>query len=387
MIVTLIVETGPHKGREIPLIKQQTVLGKSSQSDIRVPSQVVSRHHCCISIKKDSVVLRDLFSKNGTFVNDKKISEETVLKSGDKIKLGQTVFAVRIAALPGDAAQAEASPAAKSGDAEPDGMVIEEVVEEIVIVEAESDGEEEIPVAQILEDEPGAAYATQTAPAEETRTTRPVDVDSKAQAEPFTAYDADFYLRIAECLVAAREEFFEHYRDSSRRTRNILALLVKALGLSESEAKMLDLAGLLYDVGKMLLPKTILDKRGPLTPDEKKIMHRHPRAAVSFFGAAGLPDEMEQAILAHHERFDGTGYPKQLQGDAIPKAARVLAFADSLSAMTSSRPYRISMSTSQAIDEIERCAGTHFDPRMVAGIVGYCRLGQSELRRAISVRH
>ena len=368
MEVTLLIETGPDKGRKITLPKQAVVLGKSAECDIKVPSTIVSRRHCRISVEKDFVVLRDLRSKNGTFLNDRKVEEDVFLASGDKIRLGQVVFTVLIGPLHGDTGAAEIV------EEEPEEKQKEEAA---AVVEEAQEVKEEIPVAEAVEET-----------SEPTRAAHPPEAAKAQVREPEApaAYTADFYRRVVECIIAAREDFFEHYRDSTRRTRNILAMLVGILGLSEEEAKLLDLAGLLYDVGKLLLPDVVFNKRGPLTPEEKKVMQRHPQASAVFFKEAGLPGEVREAILAHHERYDGTGYPKQLKGEAIPKPARVLALADSLSAMTSSRPYRTSMSTSQALDEIERGAGTHFDPEMARRVTDYCRLNMGELRRAITFK-
>ncbi len=367
MEVTLLVETGPNKGQEIALSKQAVVLGKSAECDIIVPSAIVSRRHCRISVEKDFLVLRDLRSKNGTFLNGKKVDEEAFLASGDKIRVGEVVFTVMIGPLHGDTSAAEIAAIAEE---EPEEKQEEEAA---AAVKEAQEVREEIPVAEAVE-EPPAAEEPVAGQVEE------------QEPEAPAAYTADFYWRVVECLVAAREEFFEHYRGSTRRTRNILAMLVGILDLSEKEAKLLDLAGLLYDVGKLLLPDAMFNKRGPLTPEERKIMQKHPQASVVFFKEAGLPGEVREAILAHHERYDGTGYPKQLKGDAIPKPARVLALADSLSAMTSSRPHRMSMSTAQALDEIERGAGTHFDPEMARRVADYCRLNMGELRRAVTLK-
>ena len=371
MEVTLLVETGPDKGRKITLPKQAVVLGKSAECDIKVPSTIVSRRHCRISIEKDFVVLRDLRSKNGTFLNDRKVGKDVFLASGDKIRLGQAVFTVLIGPLHGDTGAAEIAAIAEEESEE------KQKEEAAAVVEEAQEVKEEIPVAEAVEETSEPTHEAQIPEAAEAQVREP---------EAPAAYTADFYRRVAECMITAREDFFEHYRGSTRRTRNILAMLVGILGLSEEEAKLLDLAGLLYDVGKLLLPDTMFNKRGPLTPEEKKIMQRHPQASVVFFKEAGLPGEVREAILAHHERYDGTGYPKQLKGDAIPKPARVLALADSLSAMTSSRPHRTSMSTAQAIDEIERGAGTHFDPEMARRVADYCRLNMGELRRAITFK-
>jgi HD-GYP domain-containing protein (c-di-GMP phosphodiesterase class II) len=122
---------------------------------------------------------------------------------------------------------------------------------------------------------------------------------------------------------------------------------------------------LLHDVGKIGVSDTILHKPGPLTDEEWVDMRRHPKIGhdmlkeISFLsGAAGI-------VLAHHERFDGKGYPRGLRADEIPLGARIFVIADTFDAMTSDRPYRAALPVETARDEIIRCSGTQFDPKCV----------------------
>ncbi len=351
MKISLIIEAGPNKGEVIALEKSESVFGKSAECDIRIPSGVVSRRHCGISVENDRAVLRDLGSKNGTFVNGKKVSAETELKPGDKIKIGPMILEVRMESSEPNAP--EVAPQEPDAAAQPDKQCLPAAQDKA------SAPEDDIPVAIAIDEE--------SAP------------EAASPEKPFSP-DAQFYLRVAECLVAAREAFLGHYRGSTRRTRDILAMLAGILNLTQSETQMLDIAGLTYDVGKLLLPSAMINKRGPLTPDERRAMQKHPEASVSFFKDARLPEPVIAAILSHHEHWDGSGYPKGLRGGAIPRLASVLAIGDCLSATTSSRPYRTSMSTARAIDEIESGAGTHFDTVMARRIADYCRLNMTELR-------
>lgn len=139
------------------------------------------------------------------------------------------------------------------------------------------------------------------------------------------------------------------------------------MGLSAKQADMLHVAGHLHDIGKVGIEDSILKKRGPLTAAEFEVIKRHPvigaeimTPVVHFAGKNGIV----RMIRHHHERYDGTGYPDGLKGRDIPLGARIIAVADSLSAMLQQRPYREAMSYDQALQEIADCTGTQFDPKV-----------------------
>ena len=139
------------------------------------------------------------------------------------------------------------------------------------------------------------------------------------------------------------------------------------LGLGEAELADLRLGSMLHDVGKVWIPDAILRKPIELTAAEMAVVMRHPRIGAGL--AAGVPG-VAPIILHHHERWDGTGYPDGLAGETIPLAARIVAVADSFSAMTAQRPYRAALRRDAACAELERCAGTQFDPQLVALFIG-----------------
>jgi response regulator RpfG family c-di-GMP phosphodiesterase len=124
---------------------------------------------------------------------------------------------------------------------------------------------------------------------------------------------------------------------------------------------------LLHDIGKIGIPEAILEKRGALGAEERRVMQRHPLIGAELLaGVPMLEGEGLQVVRSHHERWDGQGYPDGLRGEEIPPVARIFAVADTLDAMTTDRPYRRRCKWEQAVDEILRESGRQFDPRVVA---------------------
>ena len=130
------------------------------------------------------------------------------------------------------------------------------------------------------------------------------------------------------------------------------------------------LAGiLLHDIGKIFTPKEILYKPGPLTDEEWEIMRRHPVDGAEVLEQIANLKEMAYNVRYHHERYDGNGYPEGLKGEHIPLGARIAAVVDAFDAMISDRPYRKAMPVNQAIEELKRCRGSQFDPKVVDAIM------------------
>jgi HD-GYP domain-containing protein (c-di-GMP phosphodiesterase class II) len=141
--------------------------------------------------------------------------------------------------------------------------------------------------------------------------------------------------------------------------------LARALGLPEADCERIHLAGLLHDVGKVALERSILHKPGRLTDDEWQQVREHPARSAHIIGAVSRFSAFVPGARHHHERFDGRGYPDGLAAEAIPLDARILAVADAYDAMTSDRSYRPALGHDEAIGRLRADAGTQFDPECV----------------------
>jgi HD-GYP domain-containing protein (c-di-GMP phosphodiesterase class II) len=128
-------------------------------------------------------------------------------------------------------------------------------------------------------------------------------------------------------------------------------------------------AGMLHDIGKLGVPTRVLQKTGRLSPEELATIQLHPVRGLEMVREIEFLDEAFAGIMHHHERLDGMGYPMGLQGHQIPEFARVIAVADAFDSMTTTRSYRGARSVDLALEELRRCAGSQFDPPMVAALV------------------
>jgi diguanylate cyclase (GGDEF)-like protein len=150
---------------------------------------------------------------------------------------------------------------------------------------------------------------------------------------------------------------------------DLAAQVAEKLGLPDALVLRCRLGGWLHDVGKATIPESILAKPGPLDEAEWEVMRTHPAIGEEIVLGAGAVREAAAAVRHHHERYDGTGYPDRLTGDAIPIEARVVAAADAYAAMTVDRPYSSARTPQEALAELQRCAGTQLDPRIVAALL------------------
>ncbi len=174
-------------------------------------------------------------------------------------------------------------------------------------------------------------------------------------------------LQIVLCLGRASE-----YKDNETgwhvlRMSHYSRILALAAGLGEDEAEDLMHAAPMHDVGKIGIPDAVLQKPGPLDEREWEIMRRHPDIGAEILGAhqSGLLSIARRIAQAHHEKWDGSGYPQGLAGEDIPLEARIVAIADVFDALTSVRPYKSAWSIERAAEHLRANAGKHFDPRLV----------------------
>src|SRR5215211_5154217 len=159
----------------------------------------------------------------------------------------------------------------------------------------------------------------------------------------------------------------DHYTtDHALEVARLSWLVGRELGLNEEELEWLVHGALLHDVGKLAVADAILEKLGPLTAEEWKVVKRHPEVGARMLEPVESLSGALPVIRHHHERPDGSGYPDGLEGDEIPLAARIVAATDAYDAMVRSRPYRERRSPTEAIGELTRGAGSQFDSEVVA---------------------
>ncbi|MFN3692123.1 MAG: HD-GYP domain-containing protein [Fervidobacterium sp.] len=174
-------------------------------------------------------------------------------------------------------------------------------------------------------------------------------------------FQKDMILTIIRIL-----EYHDPYtKGHSRNVANLSSLLAEKLGLPDSTIKKTYWAGLVHDIGKIVVPSSILNKEGKLTLEEFEVIKKHPAYGHDFLSTSSELRELARYVLHHHERWDGKGYPSGLSGDEIPLISRIITVVDAWDAMTSDRPYRKGLSLEQAKQELIEHSGMQFDPNIV----------------------
>ncbi len=187
---------------------------------------------------------------------------------------------------------------------------------------------------------------------------------SGALAEVKQSYE--FTLEALAAMLDAREHATAQH---SQRARKITLLLARELGLPPDELDDIGRGALLHDIGKTGIPDEILLNEKRLTPEQRQIIQRHAEIGYNIISATPFLAKAADIVLCHHERFDGTGYPRGLRGTAIPFGARIFSVVDAYDAMRANRPYHQGSPPAAALAEIELHAGTQFDPDVVAALV------------------
>jgi putative nucleotidyltransferase with HDIG domain len=189
-------------------------------------------------------------------------------------------------------------------------------------------------------------------------------------AQACAAGASESVLEIAGRLARTAECGDEHINGHSRRVALIASTLAAEDGLDVDAVFWVRIGALLHDVGKLRLPGEMLTKCGALTADEWTLMRRHPALGDAMLGQRALPHAVRSAVAAHHEWWNGLGYPYGLAGEAIPHVSRIVAIADVYDALTSERSYKRAMSHRAAMHVMRRDVGRQFDPGLFACFEG-----------------
>jgi len=172
-------------------------------------------------------------------------------------------------------------------------------------------------------------------------------------------------LEMVNALSVALDLKSEYTCNHSARVAELSVLLAKALHLPLEEQIRINLGAHLHDIGKVGIPDAILNKVGPLDDKEFALIKQHTLTGYKIIKKVRSFSEISDIILYHHERVDGLGYPEGLSGQEISLATKIVSIADSFDAMTSKRPYRQSLTTTEALKELKRCAGKQFEEGLV----------------------
>lgn len=173
------------------------------------------------------------------------------------------------------------------------------------------------------------------------------------------------YEATLQALVTALDFRDNETQGHSYRVTEYTTVVARSMGLTEAEVSWIRRGAILHDVGKIGVPDAVLRKPGKLDAREWEEMRRHPEMGYQMLRHIPFLQPALCIVLSHQERFDGTGYPQGLRGEAIPLGARIFAVVDTFDAMTSDRPYRRALGIREVREEIERCSGTQFDPQVV----------------------
>lgn len=198
---------------------------------------------------------------------------------------------------------------------------------------------------------------------------------NKHQNEPWTGFLFNELLRTNEDFTRAYEDTLEGWSQAlelrdpetimhTRRVIQMTVRLARMMGFQHNELSLISRGALLHDIGKIGIPDHILRKPGPLNEEEWEIMQQHPALAYELLSSIPGLQSIVDIPYCHHEKWDGTGYPRGLKGEEIPLAARIFSVVDVWDALTSDRPYRKAWPFEKARDHIRQVRGQHFDPQV-----------------------
>lgn len=190
---------------------------------------------------------------------------------------------------------------------------------------------------------------------------------------PFTVDDLH---EVVDALAAAVDAKDSYTCGHSERVAEMSLAIAKDMNLSDEEQYLIHIGAHLHDVGKIGIPDAIMSKPGRLTNEEFKLIKDHPMIGYHIVSKVKILQTVSLIVRHHHERMDGGGYPDGLSGTDIPLGARIVAVADAFDAMTTNRTYKVSMSISDALQELINCSGTQFDRQIVAVFVKIIKMGK-----------
>jgi len=203
--------------------------------------------------------------------------------------------------------------------------------------------------------------------------------DNRMYANKF----ADNMSRSSSIITSLEQSLYEKdyiTAEHATRVRELSIQFGTELNLDDNVIDELNVLASLHDIGKIAIPKSILDKAGPLTDEEWIIIEKHPETGYRITKVTHGMDKIAEDILYHHERWDGTGYPKGLKGEEIPLASRIMAIIDTFDVMTHERPYKKAISKQKTINEIKKCSGSQFDPILVKAFLAYLDRHEEQVR-------
>lgn len=186
---------------------------------------------------------------------------------------------------------------------------------------------------------------------------------------------------IVNIVLKALREKDVYTQEHSVRVVDYALKIGESMGLDKEQLRELELAAVLHDIGKIGIPDRILKKPGRLTKEEYATMQGHSTRGEEMLNGIKDLDFYKKYVRSHHERYDGFGYPDGLKAENIPLISRIIFVADTFDAMTSDRPYRKGMATDIAVDEIIRCSGTQFDPKVVDAFVTIVKKEEQEKQK------
>jgi len=185
------------------------------------------------------------------------------------------------------------------------------------------------------------------------------------EAQSFQERSANFFTHTCDLLVSVLDSIDVHYQGHARATAAYSDMITRALGLSDPERRTIHFAALLHDIGKVKMDLDLLQRNGSYPAEARERMKAHCVVGVELLKPITVWADMLPIIHAHHERWDGKGYPTGLQGDDIPLGARVVAVAEAFDAMIRRKPYGVQRTPDEALLELECHAGSQFDPKIV----------------------